>query len=115
MKIPVLMEVFMKKNITILVTLLVSIFISFSSIAEEKVSDTEKNTVLNSDKELNEKVSLNNATEDQLISIPFIGPKKAMAIMKYREKKAFKNVREIMKIKGIGPKIYNKIKELIKI
>jgi len=72
------------------------------------------------DKELNEKdnnqnskVSLNTATKEQLMTLPGIGESKALAIIEYRSNSLFKNIEEIMNIKGIGNSIYEKIKEYI--
>ncbi len=54
-----------------------------------------------------EKVSLNNASVDQLEKLPGIGPKKAQAIIQARP---FNTVEDVMKVKGIKAGIFNKIK-----
>ncbi len=60
------------------------------------------------------KININSAAADQLQSLPGIGPSKARAIVEYRQHKgAFKRVEEIMKVKGIGPKTFEKLKPLI--
>lgn len=56
-------------------------------------------------------VNLNQATSEQLQTIPGIGPAKAAAILEYREKKgAFKKVEDITNVSGIGPKTLEKIR-----
>jgi competence protein ComEA len=45
------------------------------------------------------------------MKLPSIGESKAKAIIAYREAQVFQTVDEIMKIKGIGPKIFEKIKD----
>lgn len=57
------------------------------------------------------KVNINTATVKELTSLPGIGQAKAEAIVKYREENgAFKNVEDLTKVKGIGPKMLDKIK-----
>ncbi|EFK09235.1 conserved hypothetical protein, partial [delta proteobacterium NaphS2] len=49
-----------------------------------------------------------------LSSLPGIGPAIAERIIEYREKnKSFKKIEDIMDIKGIGEKTFQKIKDLI--
>jgi competence protein ComEA len=58
------------------------------------------------------KVNINHAAADDLVKLPGIGPSKAKAIIAYRKQfNAFKTRDELMKVKGIGPKIYEKIKD----
>jgi competence protein ComEA len=55
-------------------------------------------------------VNLNTATVAELSSIKGIGPSTAAKIVDYRKQHGFKDTREIMNIKGIGQKKYDKIK-----
>lgn len=56
-----------------------------------------------------DKISLNNASVEQLQQLSGIGQKKAEAIVQYRQKHgAFKTIDEIQLVKGIGPAIFNK-------
>ena len=61
-------------------------------------------------------VHLNTATLDQLNSLPGIGSAKASAILDYRkEHGSFRDVEELRQVKGIGDKLYEKIKEKVSI
>jgi len=53
-------------------------------------------------------VDINNANKKELITLKGIGVKKASAMIKYRKAHCFKNVDEIVKIKGIGKKVLEK-------
>lgn len=59
------------------------------------------------------KISLNNATKEELMTLPGIGESKALLIIEYRKNNRFNNIEEIMNVKGIGKSIYEKIKDLI--
>lgn len=62
------------------------------------------------------KVNINTATAQELTALPGIGPAKAEAIIQYREANGpFKAVDELNKVKGIGDKILEKIKDEITI
>lgn len=59
-----------------------------------------------------EKVNLNTATVEQLQSIPGIGPSTAKSILEYRAKVGkFSKIEEIINIRGIGEKKFQKIKD----
>lgn len=59
------------------------------------------------------KVSLNTATLEELLTIPSIGESKADLIIEYRNKIGFKEIEDIMNVKGIGSGIFEKIKNYI--
>ena len=59
------------------------------------------------------KVNLNTATIEELLTIPNIGESKAKLIIEYRNKTPFKQIEDIMNIKGIGSGIFEKIKAYI--
>ncbi|MDI9541208.1 MAG: helix-hairpin-helix domain-containing protein [Bacillota bacterium] len=71
--------------------------------------------VLNKKKEL-EKISINSADLNQLMEIPYVGEKTALLIIEYRNTHgSFKTIEEIMEIKGIGLKKFEKMKEYIRL
>lgn len=60
------------------------------------------------------KVNINAASQTDLEGLPGIGPKIAREIVDFRTKNGpFKKVEEIMKVKGIGEKLFNQIKDRI--
>jgi len=59
------------------------------------------------------KININTATMEELHSLKGIGHKKAIAIMEYRKKHPFKKIEDIMKVKGIGKKTFENIKNEI--
>jgi len=61
-----------------------------------------------------DKVNINTADKEALSSLSGVGPVTAGRIIEYREKNGpFKNIDEITKIKGIGEKTFEKMKDLI--
>ncbi len=57
------------------------------------------------------KVRLNSANIEQLMQLNGVGKKKAEAIIEYRNKNGkFNSVDDFMKIKGVGPALFNKNK-----
>ncbi|MCX7845154.1 MAG: helix-hairpin-helix domain-containing protein [Dictyoglomaceae bacterium] len=62
----------------------------------------------------NNKININFATEKELESLPGIGPSLAKRIIEYREQKGpFKDLKDLEKVKGIGEKKIEQIKDLI--
>ncbi len=60
------------------------------------------------------KVNINTASTAELETLPRIGPAVAQRIIDFRTKNgAFKRVEDIMKVQGIGEKVYQNIKDLI--
>ncbi len=56
-------------------------------------------------------LNINTATEPQLEALSGIGSAKAHAIITYREQHGlFKNIDELTKVKGIGTKIFAKLR-----
>ena len=66
--------------------------------------------------ETNSKVSLNDATEAELQTLPGIGPSKAAAIVNYREETgSFQSIDELVNVSGIGEKTLEKLREYIEL
>jgi competence protein ComEA len=56
------------------------------------------------------KVNINSASADQLSALPGVGPKLAARIVEHRQKSgAFKSVQELMNVKGVGEKNFEKL------
>lgn len=61
-------------------------------------------------------MDLNAATAAELDGLPGIGPSKARAIVDFRDsRKGFRSVEELLEVKGIGPKLYDKLRVLVKV
>jgi competence protein ComEA len=59
-----------------------------------------------------EKVNINTATSEQLQTLPGIGPALAKAIIDYRTKNGkFTKIEELLNVKGVGEKKFQKIKD----
>jgi comEA protein len=60
------------------------------------------------------KINLNSATAEQLTAVPGIGEKLASRIVEYRQKNgSFKNVQELMNVKGVGEKSFGKLEPFL--
>ena len=58
-----------------------------------------------------EKISINSATQEQLMELAGIGPSIANRIIEYRQETSFSTLDQLMEVKGIGPKMYQRIKD----
>lgn len=60
------------------------------------------------------RIDLNHADAETLQQLPGIGPKRAEAIIRYREEYGiFTTTHEITKVPGIGEELYEQIKDLV--
>lgn len=55
-------------------------------------------------------VNLNEATRDELDRLPGVGKKAVDRILAHREKKPFKRIEELVRVKGFGKKKFQKLK-----
>jgi competence protein ComEA len=62
---------------------------------------------------LNEPLNLNTASQQELETLPGVGPVTAEKIIAYREEQDFSRIEEIQKVSGIGPATFEKLKDLI--
>ena len=63
---------------------------------------------------LQQRIDLNSATIEQLVTLPGVGQSKAKAIGKYREEVGpFLEVAQLTQVKGIGEKMLSKIESYV--
>jgi competence protein ComEA len=55
-------------------------------------------------------IDLNQATVDQLAALPGIGKRTAERIILQRERRAFRRPYDLLRVKGIGPKTYERMR-----
>lgn len=61
-----------------------------------------------------ELININTASADILANLPGLGPKKAQAIIEYRERNGnFSSIEELVNVKGIGEKMMAKLMTLV--
>ena len=78
--------------------------------SEEEISDTDSENGRTDDG----KVNLNQASKEQLMTLPGVGEAKADAIIRYRSEKGdFSSIEEIMEIEGIKEGVFKKIEDWI--
>lgn len=78
---------------------------------ESKNQSTQDGTVT---KQQVQKVNINHASQEQLMTLPGIGEGKARQIIEYREENgSFETIEAIMKISGIKEHLFEKIKDAI--
>ena len=59
------------------------------------------------------RIDINSASAAELAKLPGIGPSKAQAIVEFREKEPFVRAEDLRKVKGIGDKLYESIKDQV--
>jgi len=57
------------------------------------------------------RVNINAASADELARLPGIGPAKARAIVEHRATEPFRTPDDLRKVKGIGDKLYEQVKD----
>ena len=59
------------------------------------------------------RVNLNTASAEELVRLPGIGPALAEAIIKQRALEPFAKPEDVRKVKGVGDKLYDRIKDQV--
>jgi comEA protein len=96
----------LKKIFTLTVILTMALASAASLLAAEKAAAAGNGKLIN----------INTADAGQLIELPRVGPKLAQRILDYRKSNgSFKRVQDLMKVKGIGEKVFAKLQPLITI
>ena len=86
------------------------------SVEEEQEETITNNSKGSTNVVKDNKISINTASVNELITINGIGKAKAEEIVSYRNKNGlFKDIKDITKVSGIGNATYEKIKDYIKI
>ncbi len=83
-------------------------------IFPDKVESVSDETSLK-DTSVNRRLDVNSATQEELQSIPGIGPKLANAIVERRKIKRFSDINELLEIKGIGQKKLQSISRYLEV
>src|SRR4030042_6050201 len=61
-----------------------------------------------------EKVNINTASLEELQKLPRIGPQIAQRILDFRKENGnFKKIEDLLKVRGIGEKVFDQLKDLI--
>lgn len=58
-------------------------------------------------------VNIQTATVEQLQLLPGIGPSKAEAIVAFRERRAFRRVEDIMRVRGVGRATFRRLRSML--
>jgi len=58
-------------------------------------------------------IDLNTASAAELAKLPGVGPAKAQAIVEHRSQQPFTSPDDLRKVKGIGDKLYDRVKDQI--
>lgn len=77
---------------------------------EEKIDESEGTYYIDED---DEKININNASKEELMSLNGIGESTANKIIEYRKKNSFVDIEDIMNVDGIGKSKYENIKNHI--
>lgn len=92
----------LKKVLSIFVILSFFLLLSSNSFAAQTTSS--KASLIN----------INTAGVNQFVKLPRVGEKVAQRIIDFRKKNGkFKRIQDLMKVKGIGEKTFNRLKNLI--
>ncbi len=103
------------KKLSVILVLFIFVFASFGfSAGKAPVSKKGRKAV--QVKKQTGVVNINTAGISELVTLPRIGKKIAQRIIDFRKKNGrFKRIEDLMKVKGIGEKTFNRIKKRLKV
>lgn len=81
------------------------------AVDTETAADSERKNSPGNKQNRNRKISLNSATETELTQLPGVGAAMARKIVAFRNQHRFQVIEDIMKIPGIGPAKFAKMKK----
>lgn len=90
--------------------------ISSKSSSKKKASAKDKSKIFKTEETTSKdnRIDLNTATREQLLTLPGIGEAKASQIISYREENgSFSQIEDIKKISGIKDGVFNQIRDMI--
>jgi len=85
----------------------------FGAVDNETKADSRRKDSPGNEKDKNRQISLNTATEAELTQLPGVGAATARKIVAFRNQHRFQVIEDIMKIPGIGPAKFAKMKALL--
>lgn len=83
------------------------------AVDNETAADSERKDSPGNKKDKNKQISLNSATEAELTQLPGVGAATARKIVAFRNRHRFQVIEDVMKIPGIGPAKFAKMKALL--
>lgn len=83
------------------------------AVDNETAADSERKESPGNIKDKNKQISLNSATEAELTQLPGVGAATAHKIVAFRNRNRFQVIEDVMKIPGIGPAKFAKMKALL--
>ncbi len=105
----------MKHKEILALSVLISVLLIVNIVNYTVWKSNKKSYALIIEEEMRQ-ISINNANEEELEMLPGIGPALAQRIVEFREKNGeFKKIEDIKKVKGIGEKLFERIKSYIKL
>ena len=98
-------------SVCCLIVMLVTVNAGF---AAQKSAGSSADQAVASESVIIGKININSANEETLTSLPGVGPTTATRISDYRKANGpFKSVDDLLNIRGIGPKVLDKIKPFV--
>ena len=107
------------KKTIVVISIICIIVITLSGVLLLSLENKNNSTIMKADTYIEENeeivisVNINTAPKEELMLLNNIGKSKAEAIVEYRKTKPFETIEDIMNVKGIGLKMFERIKNNI--